>query len=51
MINGEPIPKIKKDGEEVFTGTINQDGILIIRTLKIASETVLSNIIRLVEKA
>lgn len=51
MINGEPIPKIKEDGEEVFAGTINQDGILKIKALKIGKETVLSNIIRLVEKA
>ena len=51
MINGEPIPKVKKDGEEVFAGTINQDGILYIRAQKIGKETVLSNIIRLVEKA
>ena len=49
MINGEPIPKVKKDGEEVFAGTINQDGVLIISALKIGSQTVLSNIIRLVE--
>ena len=51
MINGEPIPKIKKDGEKVFAGTINQDGVLHIRAEKIGKETVLSNIIRLVEKA
>lgn len=51
MINGEPIPKIKEAGEEVFAGTINQDGILKIKALKIGKETVLSNIIRLVEKA
>ena len=51
MINGEPIPKVKKDGEEVFAGTINQDGVLYIRAKKIGKETVLSNIIRMVEKA
>ena len=51
MINGEPIPKVKKDGEEVFAGTINQDGVLQIKAKKIGKETVLSNIIRLVEKA
>ena len=51
MINGEPIPKIKKDGEKVFAGTINQDGVLHIKAEKIGKETVLSNIIRLVEKA
>ncbi len=51
MINGEPIPKVKNDGEEVFAGTINQDGVLYIKAQKIGKETVLSNIIRLVEKA
>ncbi len=51
MINGEPIPKVKKDGEEVFAGTINPDGVLYIKAQKIGKETVLSNIIRLVEKA
>ena len=51
MINGEPIPKVKKDGEEVFAGTINQDGVLYTKAKKIGKETVLSNIIRLVEKA
>ncbi|WP_458456123.1 heavy metal translocating P-type ATPase [Methanobrevibacter sp.] len=51
MINGEPIPKVKKEGEEVFAGTINQDGVLHIKAKKIGKETVLSNIIRLVEKA
>ena len=51
MINGEPIPKAKRDGEEVFAGTINQEGVLHIKAKKIGSETVLSNIIRLVEKA
>ena len=51
MINGEPIPNVKHDGEEVFAGTINQDGVLYIKAKKIGKETVLSNIIRLVEKA
>ena len=51
MINGEPIPKAKRDGEEVFAGTINQDGVLHIKAKKIGGKTVLSNIIRLVEKA
>ena len=51
MINGEPIPKVKKDGEEVFAGTVNQDGVLYLRAKKIGKDTVLSNIIRLVEKA
>ncbi|MCF0227126.1 MAG: heavy metal translocating P-type ATPase [Methanobrevibacter sp.] len=51
MINGEPLPKTKKIDSEVFAGTINQDGVLQIESVKIGQETVLSNIIRLVEKA
>ena len=51
MINGEPIPKVKNNGEDVFAGTINQDGVLVIEALKIGKQTLLSNIIRLVEKA
>lgn len=51
MINGEPIPKTKTVNSEVFAGTINQDGVLHVEALKIGKETVLSNIIRLVEKA
>ena len=51
MINGEPIPNSKSIDDEVFAGTINQDNVLYIKALKIGQETVLSNIIRLVEKA
>ncbi|MBZ9571082.1 heavy metal translocating P-type ATPase [Methanobrevibacter sp. TMH8] len=51
MITGEPIPKLKEKGEDVFAGTINQDGILRIKAKKIGKETVLSQIIDLVEKA
>jgi P-type Cu+ transporter len=51
MITGEPIPKLKDKGENVFAGTINQDGILRIKAKKIGKETVLSQIIKLVEKA
>lgn len=51
MITGEPIPKRKVKGEDVFSGTINQDGVLRIKAKKIGKETVLSQIIDLVEKA
>ena len=51
MITGEPVPKLKKAGIDVFSGTINQDGALKVEAQKIGSETVLSQIIQLVEKA
>jgi len=51
MITGEPIPKLKVKDEDVFAGTINQDGILRIKAKKIGKETILSQIINLVEKA
>ncbi|WP_409200325.1 heavy metal translocating P-type ATPase [Methanobrevibacter sp. DSM 116169] len=51
MINGEPIPRTVKKDDELFAGTINQDGVLKITALKIGKDTVLSQIISLVEKA
>ena len=51
MITGEPMPKLKEKEESVFAGTINQEGILKIKAKKIGKETVLSQIIELVEKA
>lgn len=51
MITGEPVHKLKKEGVGVFAGTINQDSILKIKVEKIGGETVLSQIIQLVEKA
>lgn len=51
MITGEPIPKIKNSGDDVFAGTINQDGVLKVEARKIGRETVLSQIITMVENA
>jgi P-type Cu2+ transporter len=51
MISGEPIPVLKTKGDEVFAGTINQKGSLRILATKIGKETLLSQIIQLVENA
>ncbi|WP_458626377.1 heavy metal translocating P-type ATPase [Winogradskyella sp. PC D3.3] len=51
MISGEPIPLEKTKGSKVFAGTINQKGALRIIANKIGSETLLSQIIKLVEQA
>jgi len=51
MISGEPIPVEKSEGEKVFAGTINQKGVLQIRAEKIGSETLLAQIIKMVQDA
>ncbi|PQJ73206.1 heavy metal translocating P-type ATPase [Polaribacter butkevichii] len=51
MISGEPIPVEKMKGSNVFAGTINQKGSLRIIATKIGDETLLSQIIKLVEEA
>ncbi len=51
MITGEPIPVAKKSGDRVIGGTINKNGVIKFRATKIGKETLLSQIIRLVEEA
>ncbi|HLP12362.1 MAG TPA: heavy metal translocating P-type ATPase [Flavobacteriales bacterium] len=50
-ITGEPIPAEKKKGDKVFAGTINQKGTLTILAEKVGSETVLAQIIKMVQEA
>ncbi len=51
MISGESIPVEKSKNSKVIGSTINKDGLLKIRTTKIGKDTVLSQIIKLVEEA
>jgi P-type Cu+ transporter len=51
MINGEPIPALKNEGQNVVGGTINKNGVLKFRATKVGRETVLAQIIALVEEA
>ena len=51
MISGESVPVEKNVGSNVFGATINQQGVLKIRTTKPNSQTVLANIVRLVREA
>ena len=51
MITGEPVPPFKTVGSRVVGGTINQDGVLTVKALKVGKDTVLSQIIKLVEDA
>lgn len=50
-ITGEALPVPKHAGDEVFAGTINQDGALVVRVTRHAGETMLAKIILLVEQA
>lgn len=51
MVTGESLPIDKKKGDNVIGATINQDGILYIKTTKIGKDTFLAHIIELVENA
>ena len=50
-ITGESMPVLKEWGSEVYAGTINGDGALEIESTKLATDTTLSRIIRMVEQA
>lgn len=51
MITGEPVPVSKGGGAEVVGGTINKTGAFSFRVTKVGANTVLAQIIRLVEEA
>ncbi|WP_347273561.1 heavy metal translocating P-type ATPase [Candidatus Kuenenia sp.] len=51
MVTGESMPVAKKKGDSVIGATINKTGVLIIKTLRVGEETVLSQIITMVEDA
>ena len=51
MLSGEPIPVLKEQGASVFAGTINQKGTFRFIADKIGSDTMLAQIIRMVQDA
>jgi Cu+-exporting ATPase len=51
MLTGENLPVSKDVGDKVTGGAINADGVLLIETTAIGSESTLSRIIRMVENA
>ena len=51
MVTGEPMPAQKKIGDSVVSGTINTSGSFTFRATKVGSETLLAQIIKMVEDA
>lgn len=51
MISGESIPVEKQTGDKVTGATINKSGHLKIKTLKVGKDTVLSQIVKMVQEA
>ena len=51
MITGEPVPPLKSAGSHVVGGTLNTNSVLTVRATKVGKETVLAQIIQMVEDA
>ncbi|KAJ1421975.1 P-type ATPase [Sesbania bispinosa] len=51
MITGEARPINKSPGDKVISGTINENGCLLVKATHVGSETALSQIVQLVEAA
>jgi Cd2+/Zn2+-exporting ATPase len=50
-ITGESMPVHKQRGDEVYAGTVNQGGALVLEVSKPATDSMLARIVRLVEEA
>ncbi|SFI85473.1 heavy metal translocating P-type ATPase [Thermoflavimicrobium dichotomicum] len=51
MITGEPLPAEKEPNDEVFAGTINGSGSLVVKVTRAGEESVFAKIIRHIEQA
>jgi P-type Cu+ transporter len=51
MITGESLPVAKHPGDRATGGSVNAEGLLLIRTLAVGAESTLARIVRLVESA
>ena len=51
MVTGEPIPVRKQVGASVVGGTVNQHSVVTVRATAVGAETVLAQIVRMVQEA
>ena len=50
-ITGESVPVLKQAGDDVFSGTVNEDGYLEIKVTTAAKDSVISKIVTLVKRS
>ncbi|HEU4914372.1 MAG TPA: heavy metal translocating P-type ATPase [Candidatus Saccharimonadales bacterium] len=50
-LTGESLPAVKKTGEDILSGSINQDGVITARALHAAADSQYQQIIKLVQAA
>ena len=50
-VTGESMPVEKKTGDKVFAGTINGEGALVVEVTKLASESTLARMVKMVAEA
>jgi len=51
MITGEPVPALRTSGSRVVGGTLNTNSVLTVEATKVGRDTMLAQIIRMVEEA
>jgi P-type Cu+ transporter len=51
LITGESLPVAKHEGDKVTGGSVNAEGLLVVRTTAVGTESTLARIVRLVESA
>jgi Cu+-exporting ATPase len=51
MITGEPIPVEKSPGDSMTGGTLNGDGALVVRAVRVGKDTLLAQIVKMVSEA
>src|SRR3989475_1113569 len=51
MVTGESMPVSKKVGDNVIGGTVNKEGMIMVKAAKVGSDSFLSQVVKLVEEA